>query len=422
MIPGISSATKSTSFTLHKRKRYNESSVSTSLKLQKTTATTITPLKNIDSSTQRTPKNMKQAASQRTPVKHTVQSTGVQVKSSASSKHVQAVPPKSNKASNTTSYEVQEKGTQINSPPMDIKLCKHSDNDIKMYTGLNSYALFRIIFEYVNSPCNEENCAIELHNSNPDKQFPGMDAENQFFLVLYKMWQNPMDKKLAEEFGTSDAKASHLFHCWNERMYRKFKLLNISPSLNDLQQHMTQQVKEKWPKLREIYDGTEFKSQKPPDPFTQRQLWSSYKHDHTVKVQIGCSSTGIITSISDTYGGSVSDKELFSKSQVLEHLNTDEAIMVDKGFLIHDLLQDTGVELIRPPFLASKSQFSTEEREQCRDIARSRIVVENVNSRFKHFKILSQRINVKYLTCVNEIVYNCCSLSNFGPPMRKSYK
>ena len=125
----------------------------------------------------------------------------------------------------------------------------------------------------------------------------------------------------------------------------------MCPSLAQLRRHMTDYVKNKWPNLKEIYDGTEFKCQKPSDPMTQRQMWSSYKHDNTVKVQIGCTSTGIITSVSDTYGGSISDKELFIKSNVMEHLNEEEAIMVDKGFLILDTLQGSGVELIRPPFL-----------------------------------------------------------------------
>ena len=149
-------------------------------------------------------------------------------------------------------------------------------------------------------------------------------------------------------------------------------------------------------------------------------MWSNYKHDNTVKVQIGCTSTGVITSVSDTFGGSVSDKELFIRSGVMEHLNPNEAIMVDKGFLIHDVLQGSGVELIRPPFLPSNTQFEMEDRDSGREISKARIVVENVNSRLKKFNILAKRVNIKYLPIINEIVFNCCSLSNFGPPMRES--
>ena len=103
---------------------------------------------------------------------------------------------------------------------------------------------------------------------------------------------------------------------------------------------------------------------------------------------------------------------------MLEHLNASEAIMVDKGFLIMDLLQGTGIEVIRPPCLASDSKFSNEDRQAVREISSSRIVVENVNSRFKKFKILSRRINIKYMAKINEIVCICCCLTNFGCPLR----
>ena len=106
---------------------------------------------------------------------------------------------------------------------------------------------------------------------------------------------------------------------------------------------MTALVKLKWPNLKEVYDGTE--CQKPSDPLTQRQMWYSYKHDNNVKVQIGCSSTEVITYVYDTLGRPINDKELFVKSNVMvEHLNDGKAIMMDKAFLILDLLQGSGVQ------------------------------------------------------------------------------
>ena len=302
---------------------------------------------------------------------------------------------------------------------MNIENCKYNDKDIKTNTGLETYALFNIIYRYVNSKCSDTDCQVDSHKLDPEVLFPKIPPENQFFLVLNKLWRCPTDAQLAKEFGLSTATVSRLFHFWNEQMYRKFKILKLCPSLAQLQQHMTQYVKTRWPNLKEIYDGTEMSVQKPSDPMTQRQLWSSYYHDNTAKVQIGSSSTGVITSISDTYGGSISDKELFMKSNVLEHLHENEAIMVDKGFLVLDTLQGTGVELIRPPFLSHDRQFDMEQTDKGREIAKARIVIENVNARFKHYRILSKRINIKYMTLINEIVYNCCCLSNYGPPLRQ---
>ncbi len=87
------------------------------------------------------------------------------------------------------------------------------------------------------------------------------------------------------------------------------------------------------------------KTQKPSDPLVLRQMWSSYKYDHTVKVQRGCESTGAITSISSTYGGSISNKELFQQSVVAEYLQLGEFVMVDKRYCILDVLQGSEVQL-----------------------------------------------------------------------------
>ena len=106
---------------------------------------------------------------------------------------------------------MKDKSVQITSPPMNIELSKHSDKDIKLYTNFSSYALFNI-YNYVSSTCNDDKCPVELHQLDPKKVFPGFDSENQFFLVMYKLWQNPTDKKVAEDFGISSASVSRMFN------------------------------------------------------------------------------------------------------------------------------------------------------------------------------------------------------------------
>ena len=93
--------------------------------------------------------------------------------------------------------------------------------------------------------------------------------------------------------------------------------------------------------------------------------------------------------------------------------------MVDKGYLINDLLQGTGVQLQRPPFLAKNCQFSEEQKAEGRKIARHRGVVENVNSKIKAFKILSQKIPIVMLPIINEIVFVCSFLTTFDKPFRR---
>ena len=217
----------------------------------------------------------------------------------------------------------------------------------------------------------------------------------------------------------STTSVSNIFTFWIKRMYPRFRILSIGAPLAQIHQYMPDEVRTSFPNCREIFDATEIKTQKPSDPIAQKLLWSSYKHCNTVKVQIGCSPSGVVTSISDTYGGGTSDKKLFELSEVVKKFKPGESIMVDKGYLINDLLQGTGVTLLRPPFLSTGAQFSENERSECRKIARHRGVVENVNSKIKHFKILQDRIPINMCPLANELVYVCSFLTTFDKPFRK---
>jgi len=68
-------------------------------------------------------------------------------------------------------------------------------------------------------------------------------------------------------------------------------------------------------------------------------------------------------------------------------MEISDAIMVDKGFLIDDLCIEKGIELIRPPFLKNKIQFSKAETLLNKDIACASIHIKGINQRLKMFKI-----------------------------------
>ena len=61
-----------------------------------------------------------------------------------------------------------------------------------------------------------------------------------------------------------------------------------------------------------------------------------------------------------TYEGSISDKKLVERSNLLDLLEVGDEIMVDKGFDIQDLLAPLAVKLNIPPFLVSETRFSSE--------------------------------------------------------------
>ena len=325
--------------------------------------------------------------------------------------------------SKTTDTDIRMKtcSTQVAMNKLSIEILETSDKLTKDFTGLESYDLFKILHKYMTAKCDDPECDIAQHKLDPKLEYSFISTENQLLLTLFKLKRNETENIIAYQFGISQSSVSDIFNFWIELMYRKFKILDICPPLEEMKKHMTEEFKTQYANVREVFDDTEIRCQRPSDPIAQKLIYSNYKHDHTIKVQIGCDSRGTITSVSDTFGGCASDKEIFERSGAKDRLKSGEAIMVDKSFLVGDILQGTGVQVIRPPRLANfpNKQFPAEETLDTRRIARKRIIIENVNAKLKNYKILSQRVNVKFLRIINEIVYVCCSLCNMGHPSRK---
>ena len=89
--------------------------------------------------------------------------------------------------------------------------------------------------------------------------------------------------------------------------------------------------------------------------------------------------------------------------------------MVDKGFLIADLLEPLGVILNIPP-LKRTDQFYEQQMVETRRIASLRIHVERAIGRIKSFRILSDLPN-SMAGLTDQIFYVCCMLSNFRKPL-----
>ena len=70
----------------------------------------------------------------------------------------------------------------------------------------------------------------------------------------------------------------------------------------------------------------------------------------TNKSLLGISLAGVVTFVSDLYSGSISDKQITKLSGQVDLCEVGDAIMDDKGFLISDLSNPKGVNLIISPF------------------------------------------------------------------------
>ena len=139
----------------------------------------------------------------------------------------------------------------------------------------------------------------------------------------------------------------------------------------------------------------------------------------TYKGLIGISPSGSVTFISQLFDGSISDREIVSRSGFLEPslLNSQDSVMADGGFVIYDELKELGVVLNIPCFLAGRDQLTAAEVKESQSIASVRIHVERAIQRVKKFRVLRNEIPLSFHGSVNQIWTVCCMLRNFMTPL-----
>lgn len=115
------------------------------------------------------------------------------------------------------------------------------------------------------------------------------------------------------------------------------------PSRKKIQKHLPKSFR-KFKNVRVILDATEFFTQAPRNYEQQGNLYSSYKNYCKCKVLGGITQSGAISFISDVYESSMSDKDIFKESGILNKLNEGDLVMVDRVFNIRDLLLKKGAD------------------------------------------------------------------------------
>lgn len=125
--------------------------------------------------------------------------------------------------------------------------------------------------------------------------------------------------------------------------------------------------------VRVITDWFESFTESFTDFVEQRNMYSTYKHNTTLKYLMGIALTGALTFLSDTFEGSFSDQELFLQSGLLDVLLPKDFVIADRGFCIREELMHREVLLNIPPFLGGRTKLTAQEEILSKRIARVRI-------------------------------------------------
>ena len=136
---------------------------------------------------------------------------------------------------------------------------------------------------------------------------------------------------------------------------------------------------------------------------------------------LGIAPQGIVSFVSECWGGRVSDKHLTEQCGILKKLLPGDVVLADRGFDIAESVAMMQAQLHIPALTKGKQQLSAMEVESTRKIANVRIHVERVIGCVRQkYSILRGIIPIDFVTqrlgeeipAIDRIVRVCCALNN----------
>ena len=112
---------------------------------------------------------------------------------------------------------------------------------------------------------------------------------------------------------------------WLNFLYLRLALIPIWPRWEDVETTTPAAFKEMYPNTFAIIDATELKCETPSSLSLQSQLYSSYKSHTTLKGLVAIAPNGAFVFVSELFAGSISDRQLFQESGILDLLMCHKA-------------------------------------------------------------------------------------------------
>ena len=229
---------------------------------------------------------------------------------------------------------------------------RSDDKKVKYYTGLPSYAMLKVVFDFV---CEEMPNSIVNCKLSPFEQF---------LMTLMKLRHNFGDADLGYRFGVDKSTVSRYFSKWLELLYVKLSFLIMWPNREELLKTMPLEFRRHFRQCVIIIDCFEIFIERPTALLPRAQTWSNYKHHNTIKYLIGVTPQRSIGFISKGWGGRTSDVHLTENSGLLEKLMPGDIVLADRGFTIEDTVKRLYcAEVKLPAFTKGKKQLSAMEVE-----------------------------------------------------------
>jgi hypothetical protein len=293
---------------------------------------------------------------------------------------------------------------------------KDKNNRCKFFTGLDELQL-KSLWDFLG----EARTQLTLVGRKPDtlnSTLRNISPKCQFLLTLMILRRNYTFKEIAMTYNIGVNLVSQIFKTWLQFMYFKFRDLKdlMFVRKDDIKKPLPRHFRNKMLKgTRCVIDCTEIVTETTTQYRQQGNLYSLYKHRTTSKTLIAVLPSGGACFISDCFEGAISDKEIVKQSGFLTYLEPGDVILADRGFNCELNIREMGSQLLIPPFLHGRPQFTLEETQLTKVLTKARIHIERYNQRFKIYEFLRGPIPQYHLAILSQAVTVCCFLANFSP-------
>ncbi|XP_011877706.1 PREDICTED: uncharacterized protein LOC105567439 [Vollenhovia emeryi] len=199
------------------------------------------------------------------------------------------------------------------------------------YTGLSSFELLDTITECVSE--------IETVSTTNKKE---LSLKERITLTFVKLKVNMSFTALAVLFGISRHTCSNYFNEIIPLLSTVLESVIPWPTQEEIRKNIPIAFKN-YRSTRVILDCAEIPIEKSKCIKCRILSYSHYKKGHTAKVEFCVAPSGLITTVSLAYGGRASDKFITNNCGILNRLDYNDAVMVDKGFLIDNECMEVSI-------------------------------------------------------------------------------
>lgn len=308
-----------------------------------------------------------------------------------------------------------------------VESVTRSDASVQKYTGLRTVGVLNGLFSILDTSENLPYWhGAQTKQSSVRKPGPArkLTKYEEYILTLVRFRVGLLNFIVGDLFGISEARVSQIFITWVNFMHASLSPCLTWPSKDHVTHFMPQSFLKVFPKTRVIIDCTEIFIQRPKSCIAQSTTYSTYKSHNTYKALIGISPTGLITFVSDLWGGNTSDRFITEHCGLLDLIEEGDEVMADRGFTVRDLLAFKKAKLVIPPFTkkcrwGKGKKLNSSDVRKTRQIAKLRIHVERAIGRIKTWRLINQTMPLTMKPIANQLLVLASVFCNLLPPLVK---